>query len=182
MRKVATRNDDISSVSSGKDVPTVNAVNWWSRYRNWLFFWALINIPFTFSLLTFLPMNGNYILFFIAGVAFGSLVFTLYAHRLWRRYDEVLERGYLEEPAMYQKLVSYLVIFMVILLISFELLVFLGYIPGIDFCILPVFLIGFSVIPWFVLILVIIWESRTGCRLYFDRKGENASMYVVRGN
>lgn len=182
MRKAETRTDESSSVSSGKDVPTANAVNWWSRYRNWLFFWALINIPFAFSLWTFLPMDGNYILFFIVGVATGSLVFILYAHRLWRRYDEVFERGYLEETAMNQKVVPSLVVSTVILLISFELLVFLGYIPGIDFFILPAFLIGFSIIPWFVLILVIIWESRTGNRLYLDRKGQKVSMYVFQRN
>jgi hypothetical protein len=93
----------------------------------------------------------------------------------------VRERGYVEEPAMKQKVVSYLVVSVVILLICFELLVFLGYIPGIDFLIVPAFMIGLSIIPWYVLLLLILWESGTRCRLYFDRNGENTSMYAVRG-
>lgn len=177
----AARTDEMNSASSGRDEPPVIAAGWMNRYRNWLLFWALVNIPFSFFLLTlYLPLKGNYVSFFIAGIAIASLVFILNAHRLWRRYNDVRERGYVEEPAMKQKVVSYLVVSVVILLICFEALLFLGLVPGIDFYILPAFLIGLSIIPWYVLLLLILWESGTGCRLYFDRKGKNTSMYAVR--
>ena len=176
------RHRGISEASTGGDATPIFPAGWLNRYRNWLLLWALYNIPVFLSLGTLvLTSKGSYVPFFTAGIAIGCLVFILNAHRLWRQYNDILVKGYLEESHRKRNLILYLVVSLVILLICFEMLVFLGYIPGIDLLIVPAFMIGLSIIPWCVLLLVIMWESRTGCRLYLDRKGKNASMYVVRG-
>jgi hypothetical protein len=125
-------------------------------------------------------VSGAYLSFFIAGLVIATLVFVLRAHSLWRQYNDVLARGHIEESDTKRNVLMYGVVSAVCLLICFEMLVFFGFIPGIDFLIVPAFMIGLTIIPWYALLLVIIWEARSGCRLYLTRKGRNASMSVIR--
>lgn len=177
VRKTAVLPDEITTSSSGGGALPAHASSWWSRYRNRLLFWALFYLAFPlFFLPLYLPAQGNYVPFFIAGIFIASLVFLLNVRRLWRLYDNVLERGCTEEPAPRQHMVAYLVVSAVILMICFELLVFLEFIPGMDFLVLPAFLSGFSIIPWFAFWLIVVWESGSGCRLFLNEKG----LYVRR--
>ncbi|MDD1716454.1 MAG: DUF1673 domain-containing protein [Methanolinea sp.] len=172
---VGARGNIMIQPSPGRDIKPGIPVGWMSRYRNWLLFWALFYIAFSmFYLPLFLTAEGNYVLMVIAGIAIASLVFLMGAKRLWRQYDEILAGNRLEESETKRNLILYLVVSAVILLVGFEMLVFLGSISGIDFLVLPAFMVGFSVIPWFTFWLVVAWESMNGCRLYRDGKGLSA--------
>jgi len=131
----------------------------------------------------FIPLflTGDYQPFCSAGMGTATLGFILIAPRLWRQYDDVLATGRSEESDTKRSVIMYGVVSTVFLLICFELLVFFVVIPGIDFLVLPAFMVGLTILPWYVILLVGIWEARTGCRLYFDRNGRNASMFVLRG-
>ena len=179
IRITAARPDESISVSSGGDETPLIAVSWLSQYRIRLLFWALSYLAFSlFYLPLYLTAKNNYVSFFIAGIVIASMAFILSAKRLWRLYDAVRESGYVEEPARKQKVVLYIGVSVVILLICFEFLVFFGLVPGMDFLVLPAFLIGFSIIPWFAFWLIVVWESKSGCRLFLNEKG----LYVLRGN
>jgi small-conductance mechanosensitive channel len=177
----ANRSGDVIPTPASGGVLPARKFSWSQRFRNWVLLQALL---YTALISLFLPsiVTGAYLSFFIFGMAIATLVFFLIATRLWRHYNDVLAKGHLEASETESNIVLYFVLSAVILPICFEILVLLGYISGIDFLVLPAVMVGLSIIPWYVLLLVIIWESRTGCRLYFDRKDENASMYVVRGN
>jgi hypothetical protein len=177
----SNRSDVLTTVPARDGVLPARRSGWLQRFRNWILVQALF---YTAIISLFLPLliTREYLVFIIAGMVAATLAFFVSANRLWRKYNSVLAREYLEESGTKRNLVLYLVVSVWLLLICFEILVFLGYIPGIDFLVLPAFMVGLSVIPWYVLLLVIIWESRTGCRLYFDRTKGDVSMYVLRGD
>ncbi|MDD1678398.1 MAG: DUF1673 domain-containing protein [Methanomicrobiales archaeon] len=171
-------NEVMAISSNGGDLPA-EKYGWLQRFRNWILLQALF---YTAFIPVFMPLfvTGAYLSVFMVGMIIATLAFVVSAHRLWRQYNDVLAQGYREESGTKRTVILYLVIATVSLLVCFEILIFVGFISGIDFLILPALMIGFSIIPWYVLLLVIIWESKTGCRLYFDRKGEHVSMFVVR--
>jgi hypothetical protein len=46
----------------------------------------------------------------------------------------------------------------------------------------PAFATGFAFIPWYVFILILLWERRTGCILMFDKKTHSFTAARCSGN
>jgi hypothetical protein len=44
------------------------------------------------------------------------------------------------------------------------------------------FAMGFAFIPWYVFILILLWERRTGCILMFDKKAHSFTAARCSGN
>jgi hypothetical protein len=154
---------------------------WLERYRNWILAQALMYTAIILSLKPLFAI-GDYLVIISIGAGFGTLLFLLSGRRLWRLYNDVRANGQVEEPDAKSTRVLYAVLSAIALLIAFELLIFFGYISGIDFLGVPAFMTGFAIVPWDVLGLVTIWEARTGGRLYLTRKGRGATMSVIRGS
>lgn len=159
---------EIDATPSGPDCQPAIPAGWFERYRNWLLFWAVFYIAFTPCYVPlYLAGGGQYLPFLLTGILAALLVFLLNARRMWRQYDTALAEGACNGTGTWGGAALYIMISVVIFLIGFEILVFAGIVRGIDFLVLPAIMVGFSVLPLFVLGLVLIWESETGARLYF---------------
>ncbi len=140
-----------------------------NRYRNQVLFWAvfftLVSVPFVAY---FLATDLTRLLFFLGMIA-GLVVFAFFGQWLWNSL-EMLEKGNVIKTGQGEYIILFLiagVIPLSIVLIIAALTAILSFAGVWAF---PAFATGFAFIPWYVLILILWWEQKTGCMLVYDKK------------
>jgi hypothetical protein len=165
---VAAGDAMISAPSPGDGMSAVTG--WLDRYRNRVFLQALF---YTFAFIFFVP-------FFYAvdptrpmmliGIIAGLVIFAVSGRRLWHGFDLALTSD--QDPRTGPE--GFVILFLVagIILAGAMLLVMasLSIIPLETALELPAVAVGFAFIPWYVLLLILLWERRRGYLLIFDKK------------
>jgi hypothetical protein len=144
------------------------------RYRNQVFFWAvfftLISIPFVMYFLT--TDLTRLMLFF--GTITGLGIFVFFGK--WIRNSlEILEKGMTIKTRPGEYIILFLIagaIPLSIVLIIAVLITIASYAGTWAF---PAFATGFTLIPWYVYLLILWWERNTGCFLMFNKKTQTGS-------
>ncbi|MDD5024159.1 MAG: DUF1673 family protein [Methanoregula sp.] len=146
------------------------ADGWLNRYRRQMLFWAVM---YTFAFSCFVPLfltTGLARLILSLGI-FGGLGFSaLFGRWLWDRFGK-LANGDTVKPGPEVNVIVAILIGISPLSV---ILLFLGLISSIPFeaaMLLPAFTMGFGLlVPWCFLLLILLWERRTGHILIFDKK------------
>ncbi len=179
-RMVLIRSDEAITSPAGGGEHTACSYRWLQRFRNWILVQALLYSALIAVFLPFIINRGEYLPFLIAGLVTALLVFGLRAGMLWKQYENIRTKGTVEETVLEKKVVPALIIAFITGAIVIGILALFGFIPGLDFLMVPAFAIGSSILPWLMLMLVVLWEGRTGCRLYLDRPGLNVTTCAVQ--
>jgi hypothetical protein len=157
----------VSAPAKGAGMPA--GTGWLDRYRNrvllWAIFYTVAFIPFMGSFYAPGLMKDVYI-----GILAGLVFFALSGQRIWRGFDmtPAMENDQKTRPEGYG--ILFLVIGIVLGGVALLVMASLSIIPLEMALALPAVATGFAFIPWYVLLLVLLWERRRGCILIFDKK------------
>jgi hypothetical protein len=141
-----------------------------NRYWKQMLFWAVI---YTFAFCCFVPMfltTGLTRLILSLGMM-GGLGFSVFFGRwVWNRFGKLADGKTLTPGPEVTVIAGFLIGTTVLSVV----LLFLGLISRVSFeaaMLLPAFTMGFGLlVPWSLLLLILIWERRTGYILVFDKK------------
>jgi hypothetical protein len=154
---------------------------WLKRYRNQIFLWAvfytLVFMPVVASSYSMDVTRGALYLGVIGGLGF----FAFFGRKLWHRFNQLAE-GEVTNSGSEDKVILAFVIGSVLLSSVLLVMGLLSIIPFEAALALPSFAMGFALIPWYVLVLILIWERRTGCILLFDKKTRSFTALKCSGN
>jgi len=106
---------------------------------------------------------------FSLGMISGLVVFAFFGQWLWNSL-EMLEKGMIIKTGQGEYIILFLiagVIPLSVVLIIAALTALLSYAGSWAF---PAFATGFAFIPWYVFIMILMWERRTGCMLVYNKK------------
>jgi hypothetical protein len=156
-----------SAPSQGTGIPErTESLN---QYRNQVLLWAvlftLVSIPFV----AYFQSTDLTRLLFSFGTIAGLGVFAFFGRWLWNSL-EMLEKGMTIKTGQGEYIVLFLITGIIplsVVLIIAALTVILSFAGSWTF---PAFTMGFAFIPWYVFILILLWERRTGCILVYDKK------------
>jgi hypothetical protein len=156
-----------SAPSQGTGIPErTESLN---RYRNqvlrWAVFFTLVSIPFVAY---FQSTNLTRLLFSFGTIA-GLVVFAFFGRWLWNSL-QMLEKGMTIKTGQGEYIVLFLITGIIplsVVLIIAALTAILSFAGPWAF---PAFTMGFAFIPWYVYILILLWERRTGCTLVYHKK------------
>jgi len=151
------------------------------RYRDQVLIGAIF-----FSMVS-LPLIAIFIaadltrLMLCLGIFTGLLIFAFFGRWLWHSLG-MLEKGATIKTGQKEYILTFLIAgaipFGAILLIS-AMLIPISLAGALAF---PAFMTGFAYIPWYVLVLILWWEQRTGCVLMFDKKTHAFTAAGCSGN
>jgi hypothetical protein len=161
-------NEAATSVpSQGPGMPA--HTRWLNRYRNHVLLWAvfitLVSVPFV----AYFQTTDLTRLLFSLGMIAGLGVFAFFGRWLWNSLN-MLEKGMAINNGPGEYIILFLiagVIPLSVVLIIAALLALIQYAGAWAF---PAFATGFAFIPWYVYILILLWERETGCILVYDKK------------
>jgi hypothetical protein len=139
------------------------------RYRDQMLLWA---VYYTVAFMLFVPMFftlGFARLMLFLGIIAGLVFFAIFGLELWHRFERVVKGDTVRTGPE-----RYIVISVIGIILLSTILFIAGLfsvIPAGTALVLPAFTIGFGIfIPWYGLILILVWERRTGSILMFDKK------------
>ncbi len=175
VRQVPLSDDEAvdGAPAQGAGLPASNG--WTKRYRNQMFFWA-VSYTLAFSLLVPLFLTADLTRLMLSLGTVGGLVFSaLFGRWLWNRFGK-LANGETVKPG--PEFIGTILLSVVFLPIG----VFLT-IPLRAMMVFPAFAMGFGLfIPWYVLMLILLWEQKTGYILMFDKKTFSVTTTRCSGN
>jgi Protein of unknown function (DUF1673) len=150
-------------------------------YRNQVLLWAvfltLVSIPF---MAYFLTTDLTRLLLSVGTIA-GLVIFAFFGRWLWNSL-EMLEKGMTIKTGPGEYIILFLIagaIPLSIVLIIAVLITITSYAGTWAF---PSFAMGFTLIPWYVYILILRWEQKTGCLLMFNKKTRSFIAVRCSGN
>ena len=156
--------------AQGSGIP-VHA-RWLQRYRNqvlvWAVFFTLVAVPLAWNFQT----DGLTKLMVSLGTVAGLMVFAFFGRWLWNSL-EILKKGLTLKTGQGEYIILFLIaggIPLSILLLILLITALVGLIPLTVSLAFPAFATGFAFIPWYVFILILVWERNTGCQLMFNKK------------
>ena len=168
-RQFQALDDKIADVSpapgAGNSVQTVLP----NRYRNQVFLWAvfftLVSVPFV----AYFQTADLTRLMFSSGTIAGLVVFAFFGRWLWYSL-EMLAKGLTINSGPGEYILLSFIVGAIPLSVILLIIAFVGIISLAGALVFPAFATGFAFIPWYVFILILLWERRTGCVLLFDKK------------
>lgn len=148
------------------------------RYRNQMFFWAAyFTLAFSLFVPVFLAVDLTPLM--LAGILAGLGFSALSGRQLWQRFDQ-LARGKTVKTGPEGYVIVGFIVFTIIASVFLFVTGLLSVIPMGTALMVPAFTLGFGIfIPWYTLILILLWERRAGFILMFDRK--TFSITAVQG-
>jgi len=169
IRKLPVLHDDMAAGGSrvlGTDIPRMG---WQERYRNQVFIWAVFFTMVSLPLVWIFQEADLTRLMLCLGVITGLGVFVFFGRWLWHSLG-MLAKGATIKTGQKEYILAFLIAgsipLGVILLISAMLFL----IPLAGVLAFPAFATGFAYMPWYVLVLILLWERRTGYKVVFDRE------------
>jgi hypothetical protein len=168
-RPLTVLNDEAAASApiQGSGMPA--RTRWLQQYRNQV---LLVAVSFTLVLIPFIAFfqtDDFTRLLLSVGTIAGLVVFAFFGRWLWNSL-EMLEKGMTIKTGPGEYIILFLiagVIPLSVVLIVAALTVLLSVAGPWAF---PSFATGFAFIPWYVFILILLWERRTGCILVYNKK------------
>jgi hypothetical protein len=140
-----------------------------NRYRNqvllWAVFFTLVSIPFV----AYFQTTDLTRLLFAIGTVAGLGVFAFFGRWLMNSL-QMLEKGMIIKTGQEEYIVLFLIAGVIPLSVVLIIAALLAIIQFAGVWAFPGFATGFTFIPWYVYILILRWERRTGCILVYDKK------------
>jgi hypothetical protein len=140
-----------------------------NRYRNQVLLWAvfltLVSVPFV----AYFQTTDLTRLLFCLGMIAGLGVFAFFCRWLWNSLG-MLEKGMTIKTGPGEYIFLFLIAGVIPLSVVLIISAFIAFTSMAGVWAFPAFATGFAFIPWYVYILILWWERRTGCILMFDKK------------
>jgi len=165
-----------ASHGQGKGIPARTSPM--RQYRDQLFLWAI------FFTMVSLPLIAIFIAAdltrFILGLGTitGFVVFLFFGRWLWHSLG-MLGKGVTIKTGQKEYILTFIIAGAIPLSVVLLISAMLFLIPLAGALAFPAFATGFAFIPWYVFIMVLWWEEKTGSRVMFDK--ETSSFTAVRG-
>lgn len=179
VRPLAVMNNEVGTSAPSQGTVIPERAESLSRYRNhvllWAVFFTLVFAPFVVH---FLADDLTRLLLF-TGTITGLGVFAIFGRWILNSL-EMLEKGMTIKTGPGEYIILFLIAGVIplgVILIIATLTALLSLAGPFAF---PAFATGFAFIPWYVFILILWWERRTGCILMFDKKTHSFS--AARGS
>lgn len=151
------------------------------RYRNQVLLWAvfltLVSVPFVAH---FLTNDLTRLLLFVGTIA-GLGIFAFFGRWLWNSL-EMLEKGMSIKTGPGEYILLFLIAGVIPLSIVLIIAVLITITSFAGTWAFPAFATGFTLIPWYVYILILWWEKKTGCILMFNKKTRSFIAARCSGN
>jgi hypothetical protein len=174
--QVMNDNTACSGGVQGDGIP--GRTGWLQQYRNRL---LLLSLFFTLAAIPgvmYFGADDLTRLMMFAGIITGLGLFAYFGRWLWNSLG-MLAKGLTIKTGRGEYIISFLMAgtipYWFILLIGGMLVV----ISFAGIAAFPAFATGFAFVPWYVFILVLVWERRTGCILVLDK--QTHSFTATRG-
>ncbi|MDD1674409.1 MAG: DUF1673 domain-containing protein [Methanomicrobiales archaeon] len=173
-RQPPVLNDDIVSDVPAQASGMPARSGWLERYRNQVLLMAVSFTLVSIPLVAVFQTNDLTRLLLYFGTIAGLVVFTFFGRWLWNSL-EMLKKGMTIKTGVAEYIILSFIagaIPMSVVLIIAAVTVPLSFAGAWAF---PAFATGFAFIPWYVYILILLWERKTGCVLMFDKKAHSFS-------
>jgi len=180
-RQPPTLEDDTFSgiLEQGKGIPS--RTGGLQRYRNQV---LLMAVAFTLAAIPAMIFFQTYDLtrlMMYIGTITGLGLFAFFGRWLWNSFG-MLEKGMTIKTGPGEYIISFIIAGVIplgVILIIMALLTIISFAGALAF---PAFVTGFAFVPWYVFILILLWERRTGCILMFDKKTHSFAAARCSGN
>jgi len=180
-RPVTVLNNEAAASAPSPETGIPEPTGSLNRYRNkvllWAIFFTLVSVPFV----AYFQTTDLTRLLFALGMIAGLGVFVFFGRWFWNSL-QILEKGMTIQTGPGEYIILFLIagiIPLIIVLIIATLTAILSFSGPWAF---PAFATGFVYIPWYVLVLILWWERRTGCILMFDKKTHSFTAARCSGN
>ena len=154
-----------STQAQGAGIPALTIPG--QRYRNQVLIWAVFFTMVSLPLVAIFLSADLTTQMLGLGMITGLGIFIFFGRRMWNSLI-MLQKGATVKTGPKQYILTALIAGAIptggLLLLS-ALIFFIPLAGALAF---PAFVTGFAYIPWYVLILILLWEKRTGCILMFD--------------
>ena len=180
-RSLTMLNDEAatSAPSQGTGMPA--PIGWLNRYRNQVLLWAVFFTMVSLPLVAIFLAADLTRLMLSLGVITGLLVFAFFGWWLWHSLG-MLQKGATIKTGQKEYILTFLIAGAIPLGAVLLLSAMLFLIPLAGALAFPAFATGFAFIPWYVFILILLWERRTGCMVMFDKETRLFSAARCTGN
>jgi hypothetical protein len=160
------------SQSKGAGIPVQTSVM--QRYRNQVLAWAVFFTMVSLPLVAIFLADDLTRLVFCLGTVSGLCIFAFFGWWLWHSLGMLVKGLTIKtRPTMY--ILTFLIAGALplgaVLLLS-ALLIPISFAGALAF---PAFATGFAFIPWYVFILILLWERKTGYMVMFDKENDSFS-------
>ena len=151
------------------------------RYRNQV---LLMAIAFTLAVILAMIFFQTYDLtrlMLYIGTITGLGLFAFFGRWLWNSFG-MLEKGMTIKTGPGEYIISLIIAGVIplgVILIIMALVTMISFAGALAF---PAFVTGFAFVPWYVFVLILLWERRTGCILMFDKKTHSFTAARSSGN
>ncbi|WAC04881.1 MAG: DUF1673 family protein [Methanoregula sp.] len=142
------------------------------RYRNQVFIWAVFFTMVSLPLIAVFLAADLTRLMLCLGTISGFGIFVFFGRWLWKSLG-MLQKGAIIKTGPKEYILTFLIAGAIplgaVLLLS-AILVPISFAGAPAF---PAFATGFAFIPWYVLLLILLWEQKTGYTVMFDKETDS---------
>jgi Protein of unknown function (DUF1673) len=172
VRQLAVLQDTPADVSrvQGAGVPVETVLM--QRYRNRVLIWAVFFTMVSLPLVAIFLAADLTRLMLCLGTISGLGIFVFFGQWLWKSLG-MLQKGAIIKTGQKEYILTFLIAGAIplgaVLLLS-AILVPISFAGALAF---PAFATGFAFIPWYVLLLILLWEQKTGYTVMFDKETDS---------
>ena len=178
MRQLPVLHDTTAdgSRAQGAGIPAQTVLM--QRYRNQVLIWAVFFTMVSLPLVAIFLAADLTRLMLCLGIITGLGIFAFFGRWLWKSLG-MLQKGATIKTGQKEYILTFLIAGAIPLgaVLLFSAMLFL--IPLAGALAFPAFATGFAFIPWYVFILILLWEQKTGYTVMFDK--ETYSFTAARG-
>lgn len=175
-------NDDVAGGAPAQGTGMPAGTGWLNRYHSrvllWAVFYLLAFMPFVPFFYSVDPMRSM----MYVGVIAGLMLFAASGRRLWHSFDLALANEWEHKNGPEGYIILFVVVGIILAAVVLIVMASLSIIPFETALELPAVTVGFAFIPWYVLVLILLWERRMGCILIFDKKTFSFTAERCSGN
>lgn len=156
-----------SAEAQGKGIP--GRTGWLQRYRNQVLLLALFFTLAAFPGMMYFQADDLTRLMMYVGTITGLGLFAYFGRWLWNSLG-MLAKGMTIKTGPGEYIISFFMAGTIPYWFIFLIVGMVAVISIAGVLAFPAFVTGFAFVPWYVFILILVWERRTGCILILDNQ------------
>jgi hypothetical protein len=151
------------------------------QYRNQVLIWAVFFTMVSLPLVAiFLAADLTRQMLYLGTIS-GLGIFAFFGRWLWKSLG-MLEKGLTIKTGQKEYILTFLIAGAIPLGVVLFISAMLVLIPLAGALAFPAFATGFAFIPWYVFILILLWERKTGYTVMFDKDTDSFTAATEAGN